>query len=98
MNSRNSRQRNQRAVLAAEVAQQQVEVDSPAGGLGRPGIVLAIEIGELAAEEVGPLGPVHHVEEHVFPAADQRGPLPDVGETVEQGVGVQAAALVRQPE
>ena len=85
---------DQRSGLAAQVADQQVEVDAAAGRLGRPGVILAIEVGELAAEEMDPLRPLDQVEEHPFPAADQPRPLPDVGEPVQQGVLVPAAALL----
>ena len=79
------RQRNQRPALAAQVADQQVKVDPSAGRLGGPSIVLQVEVGELAAEEMHALGIRRHIEEHPFPAAHQGRALPDIGEAIDQG-------------
>src|SRR5208283_2447288 len=91
------RPRDQRAGLAAQVADQKVEVDPATGGFGRSTVVFAVEVRELPAEEMDPVGPLDHVEEHAFPTAYQSGSLPDVGKSILQGVRLIVAARVGEP-
>ena len=77
------RHRNQRAVLAAQVADQQVEVNPSARGFGGPSVVFQVVVGEFAAKEMHTLGMRGHIEKHPFPAAHQGRALPDIGEAID---------------